>query len=313
MGKKILAIYYSQSGQLAEIIDGFTAPLQTAGHEVEKVRIHTDPEYPFPWTSQSFYSVMPDCVLGVPCALAPFELRSTSYDLIILGYQAWFLSPSIPVNSLLHHPAFLAVLRDTPVITITGARNMWVNAFSEVKKMLGQAGANLVGNIALVDRHLNHISYVTIFHWLLGGKKSRYLGFFPYPGVSAADITHTRVFGETVVHYLGDAEDAGKHPAVDDAAGGFAKLQEALMKQKAVELKYSLLMLEMKAVPTYFIWVRFILKRKKRNTWLAVFKYYLVFSLFVAAPIILILDSIFIRPFSKKRIKAKKQHYLALN
>ena len=298
MGKKILASYYSQSGQLAEIIDQFTAPLESAGHVVEKVRIMPEPGYPFPWTSQTFYSVMPDCVLGVPGTLSPFQLRSASYDLILLGYQAWFLSPSIPVNSLLHHPAFLAVLRNTPVITITGARNMWVNAFTEVKKMLLQAGANLVGNIALVDRHINHISYVTIFHWLLGGKKTRYLGFFPYPGVSADDIAHTRVFGEIVAKQID---------------GGFAGLQDALMKQKAVELNYSLLMLETKAVPTYFVWARFILKRKKRNGWLAVFKYYLLFSLFVAAPIILIVDNLFIRPFSKKRIIAKKQHYLALN
>jgi hypothetical protein len=298
MGKKILAIYYSQSGQLSQIVDAFIAPLETAGHEVEKVRIQTVTEYPFPWTSQSFYAVMPDCVLSVPGTLEPFQLRSASYDLIVLGYQAWFLSPSIPVNSLLHHPAFRAVIRNTPVITITGARNMWVNAFSEVKKMLHQAGANLVGNIALVDRHPNHISYMTIFHWLLGGKKDRYLGFFPLPGVSTADIDHTRVFGEIVLQHFDK---------------GFMHLQEALMEQKAVELKYSLLMLETKAVPTYFVWARFILKRKKRNGWLTVFKYYLVFSLFVAAPIILIIDNIFIRPFSKKRIKAKKQHYLALN
>jgi hypothetical protein len=298
MGKKILAIYYSQSGQLEEIIEQFTGPLETAGHDVEKIRIMPEPGYPFPWTSQTFYSVMPDCVLGVPVALAPFSLGSASYDLVVLGYQAWFLSPSIPVNTLLHHPAFLAVLRNTPVITITGARNMWVNAFSEVKKMLLQAGANLVGNIALVDRHLNHISYVTIFHWLLGGKKSRYLGFFPYPGVSAADIAHTRVFGEIAAKQM-DSD--------------FSRLQEALMEQKAVELSYSLLMLETKAVPTYFIWARFILKRKKRNGWLALFKYYLLFSLFVAAPIILIVDNLFIRPFSGKRIRAKKQHYSALN
>ncbi|HWB92617.1 MAG TPA: hypothetical protein VG605_12225 [Puia sp.] len=298
MGKKILAIYYSQSGQLADIMDNFTEPLVRAGVEVEKVRIRLESEYPFPWRSQEFYAVMPDCVLGVSSRLASFSLRSSSYDLIILGYQAWFLSPSIPVNSLLHHPALLPVLKNTPVITITGARNMWVNAFSEVKKMLLQAGANLVGNIALVDRHPNHISYVTIFHWLLGGKKDRYLNFFPYPGVSAADIAGTRVFGEIVLRHL-DTD--------------FADLQDDLMRQKAVELKYSLLLLENKAVPTYFVWARFIAKRKKRNGWLAVFKYYLLFSLFVAAPVILILNSIFIRPFSKKRIKAQKQHYLALN
>lgn len=297
MGKKILAIYYSQSGQLAAIIDRFVSPLEAAGHEVEKVSIQTDPVYPFPWTSQSFYSVMPDCVLDMPGKLEPFELGSSSYDLIVLGYQPWFLFPSIPVNSLLHHPAFLALLRGTPVITIACARNMWMNTFAELRKKLGQAGANLVGNIVLVDRHPNHISYITIFHWLLGGKKSRYLGFFPYPGVSAADIEHTRVFGEIVRDHFDNLAD----------------LQQALMKEKAVDLKYSLLMLETKAIPTYFVWARFILKRKKRNGWLAVFKYYLLFSLFVAAPVILVLDGIFIRPFSKKRIAAKKQHYLALN
>jgi hypothetical protein len=310
MGKKILAIYYSQSGQLAEIMEQFTGPLMTAGHDVEVVQIKPEPGYPFPWTSQTFYSVMPDCVLGVPGALGPFSLGSSTYDLVILGYQAWFLSPSIPVNSLLHHPAFLAVLPNTPVITITGARNMWVNAFTEVKKMLLQAGAKLVGNIALVDRHINHISYLTIFHWLLGGKKSRYLGFFPYPGVSAADIGRTRVFGEIVGRHLGIDDHS---VAAGHGAANFSGLQAALMKEKAVELSYSLLMLETKAVPTYFIWARFIVKKKKRNGWLTLFNYYLVFSLFVAAPIILIVDNLFIRPFSKKRIRAKKQHYSALN
>ncbi len=299
MGKKVLAIYYSQSGQLGEIIDHFTTPLAEAGMSVEKVRVKPVTAYPFPWTPGQFYSVMPDCVLGVADELAPFSLNETAYDLIILGYQAWFLSPSIPVNSLLHHPAFLAVLKNTPVITITGARNMWLNAFSGVKQLLGQAGAKLVGNIALVDRHPNHISFVTIFHWLLGGKKDRYLKFFPYPGVSTADIAHTGVFGQTVVKYLN--------------TGSWENLQEELMRQKAVELKYSLLLLETKAVPTYFVWARFIVKKKKRNGWLAVFRYYLLFSLFVAAPVILLVDNVFIRPFSSKRIKAKKQHYLALN
>lgn len=283
MRKKILAIYYSQSGQLADIVDNFTEPLAAAGAEVEKVRLRLEKEYPFPWTSQDFYAVMPDCVRGVTATLAPFSLRSSSYDLIILGYQAWFLFPSIPVNSLLHHPAFLRVLKNTPVITITGARNMWVNAFSEVKKMLLHAGANLVGNIALVDRHPNHVSYVTIFHWLLGGKKDRYLKFFPYPGVSAADISNTRVFGEIVLRHLQGDTAGGRSGgavgglaggavvglaggAVDGSAGGavggFAGLQEELMRQNAVELKYSLLILETRAVPTYFVWARFVMNDK---------------------------------------------------
>src|ERR1700744_1158910 len=299
MGKKVLAIYYSQSGQLGEIIDRLVAPLTDAGASVEKVSVKPAADYPFPWTGERFYAVMPDCVLGVPTELAPFTLKETSYDLIILGYQAWFLSPSIPANSLLHHPAFLAVLQHTPVITITGARNMWLNAFAGVRESLLQAGARLVGNIALVDKHPNHICYFTIFHWILGGKKDRYLKIFPLPGVSASDIANTSVYGRIAAPHLD--------------SGNWEGLQEELIAQKAVDLKYSLLLLESTAVATYTVWANFIVKRKKRKGWLAVFKYYLLFSLFVAAPVLLIVDAVFIRPFSSKRIKAKKQHYLSLN
>jgi hypothetical protein len=80
-----------------------------------------------------------------------------------------------------------------------------------------------------------------------------------------------------------------------------------------VELKWSLLLLETKAVPTYFVWANFVIKQKKRNRWLTLFRYYLLFSLFVAAPILLFVDGVFMRPFSARRIKAKKQHSLALN
>ena len=185
MGKKVLAICYSQSGQLADMLDRLTTPLSEAGASVEFVRVEPLPGYPFPWTTDRFYSVMPDCVLGVTGRLAPFKLKETAYDLIVLGYQAWFLYPSIPVNTLLHDPDFRKVLAGTPVVTITGARNMWLNTFLEIKKMVREAGGRLVGNIALIDRHPNHISFITIFHWLLGGKKDRYLKIFPFPGVSA--------------------------------------------------------------------------------------------------------------------------------
>ena len=299
MSKKVLVIYYSQSGQLADIAGCLTAPLAEAGVSIETVAVQLVKNYPFPWSAERFYSVMPDCVLGVTAELEPFTLKEKAYDLIVLGYQAWFLYPSIPVNSLLHHPAFLAVVKDTPVITITGARNMGLNTFLEVKKTLRKAGARLVGNIALIDSHLNHISFVTIFHWLLRGKKDRYLNIFPYPGVSAADISHCKVFGALLLPHLETDQWDG--------------LQEELVRQNAVNTRYPLLLLESKAIPTYVVWDSFIVKKKKRRQWLAVFKYYLLFSLFVAAPVILAIDAVLIRPFSSKRINAKKQYYLSLN
>ncbi len=77
MGKKVLAIYYSQSGQLDEIMNSLTAPLVGAGVEVERVRIRPVTAYPFPWTTEQFYSVMPDCVLGVGVEAAAFFAEAT--------------------------------------------------------------------------------------------------------------------------------------------------------------------------------------------------------------------------------------------
>src|SRR5207253_10859154 len=127
MNKKVLVIYFTQSGQLEDILRNFTSPILEAGHTVEYVRVHPEKAYPFPWSGESFFSVMPDCVQAVPAALAPFSLKESTYDLIILGYQAWFLSPSIPSNSILTHPTVKKVLKNTPVICITGARNMWIS------------------------------------------------------------------------------------------------------------------------------------------------------------------------------------------
>ncbi|WP_426670206.1 hypothetical protein ACPPVU_02960 [Mucilaginibacter sp. McL0603] len=296
MDKKVLAIYYTQSGQMGEIINSFTAPIAEAGAIVEKVVIKPVAEYTFPWTGNRFFAVMPDCVLSVPTELQPFVLKEKKYDLIILGYQPWFLSPSIPSNSLLNHTAFKAVLKDTPVITISAGRNMWLNAYDRIRKSLKDAGANLAGNIALVDKHPNPVSFITIFYWMLTGKKERYLNVFPKPGVAEEDIRNTKVFGTIIAPHL--------------FTGQWDGLQHELLDQKSVVVKYPLMFIEGKAKFIFAAWAKFIAKRKNKAPWISAFKYYLFVALFIGAPVLLILDAIFIRPFSSKRIKAKKQNYL---
>jgi len=299
MSKKVLAIYYTQSGQLGEIIDNFTAPLAAAGATVEKVFVQPPTPYPFPWKGKSFFSVMPDCVLAVPGELAPFQLKETSYDLIVFGYQAWFLSASIPANTVLHHPSFKAIVKGTPVITITGARNMWINAFEKVKKVLQDSGARLVGNIALVDKHPNPVSFVTILKWMFSGKKERYLNIFPLPGVSDDDSKNTKIFGTIVAQHL--------------ATGNWDNLQTELINERAVVIKYPLMYIESKAGHIFKIWANLIAKRKNKTAWLVAFKYYLIIALFIAAPIILTVDAIFFKPFLSRKIKARKQYLLGVN
>jgi hypothetical protein len=295
MSKKILAVYFTQSGQLGDIIDSFTSPLIAAGATVEKLQVNPVKKFPFPWSTPVFFAAMPESVLLIPAELEPFQLKETRYDLIILGFQPWFLSPSIPFSSLLQHPSFKTILNGTPVVTISGCRNMWINAQEKNKKLLKAAGANLAGNIALVDRHNNYASLVTILYWMLTGKKDRKWGIFPKPGVSDQDIADASVFGKTVSEYL--------------VNGNWVELQPRLKEQKAVDVKYQYMFIERKAGRLFLIWANIISKKKKRSGWLVAFKYYLLIALCIAAPIILTVDAILFKPFLSKRIQRQKKYY----
>ncbi len=299
MNKKILVLYYSQSGQLGEIINSLTDPLIKAGNKVETVQVQPTAAYNFPWTGKSFFAVMPDCVLEKPAELQPLVLKDSKYDLVILGYQAWFLSPSIPANSILHHPVIQLILKNTPVLTITGARNMWISAMNSIRATFNLLGASHVGNIVLVDKHANLVSFVTILYWMFTGKRDRYLNIFPKPGVADADINNCRNFGRIIETYL--------------YRDNFEGLQQELVTKKAVVVKYNLMFIESKAKRIFIIWANLIRKRKNKTSWLLVFKYYLIIALFVAAPIILTIDAIFFKPFLSARIKRQKQFFLGVN
>ncbi|MDE1192002.1 MAG: hypothetical protein PW786_07680 [Arachidicoccus sp.] len=299
MNKKILAIYYSQTGQLAEMIDRFCEPFLQAGNSVEKVRVELKNNYPFPWTAKSFFSVMPDCQLGVPTEIVPFSLQEEKYDLIVLGWQPWFLSPSIPFNSFLQNPSLQKVLKNTSVITVTGCRNMWVNAFERVKKLLKNSEANHVATIALADRHLNLISFFTIFHWLLHGKKDKYLNIFPKPGVADEDIERINFFGEIALQYL--------------QKNDWKTLTEELYKEDGIFLKFHLIFMERKAGAMFRVWARIISKRKNKTLWLRLFKYYLIIALFIFAPIVYVIDLLIFKPFFSKYIQLQKQSILKLS
>lgn len=299
MSKKVLALYYTQSGQLEEIMDSFTAPMIDAGMQVEKVLIHPEKPFDFPWTSETFFNEMPESVLGIPVKLRPFTLKETAYDLIILGYQPWFLSPSIPTTSLFTDSQFQDVIKNTPVVTVIGARNMWLSSQEKLKKKIDIAGGKRVGNIALVDRNNNSMSAVSILYWMLTGKKEKYLGIFPKPGVSDQDIANAKVFGNTVMQHL--------------QRNDYHTLQRELVAQKAVEVKPNLMFIESKATKLFGLWAKLIIGKKNRKPWVTLFKYYLLVALFIIAPIVVGINGILFRPFFRKQVERKKKYYLELN
>ena len=134
--KKVLIIHYSQSGQLTDIVNNVISDL---GPEVELThfRIEMEEKFPFPWTSEEFYGAFPETFKQEPLALANMDdpnLRG-KYDLIIFGYAVWYLSPSIPANSFLKHKVAAGLMENTPVVTVIGCRNMWIQAQEKVKRL----------------------------------------------------------------------------------------------------------------------------------------------------------------------------------
>lgn len=294
--KKILVVHYSQSGQLTEITDKFVSGL--SANSIEKIRVRMQKEFDFPWTSERFFDAMPESVLGIPAALDSFHPKEESYDLIVFAYQPWFLSPSIPATSILANDEFRNRLKNTPVITIIGARNMWLNSQERVKKVLNECGAKLVGNIALTDKNNNLISAVTILHWMLSGRKDSFLGIFPKPGIANDLIEGMNKYGHIVNDSLHQND--------------WDLLQKNLVAEGAIEVKSNLMFIEARAGKLFLIWANIIIKKKNRRLWLIFYKYYLFIALFVLAPIVLTVYMLIFKPFLVASIRKKKRYYLGL-
>ncbi|TYP74225.1 NADPH-dependent FMN reductase family protein [Aquimarina intermedia] len=300
--KNILILYYSQSGQLREILSNLAKPLvESADMNVVFHAIEPEQPYKFPWKKEDFFQVFPETFLQKtkPNKPLPQHIKDTKFDLIILGYTVWYLSPSIPINSFLKSEEARVLLENTPVVTVNGSRNMWILAQEKIKKLLFKINAKLVGNIAFVDRHVNHISVITIVHWMMGGKKTKYLGFFPKPGVSETDIKSADKFGEILKKYIEKAE--------------FATLQEDIVSVGGVVVKPFLIRSDQGGNRVFDKWSKIIYhtgqkSEIRRARLLKVFNYYLLFAIWIVVPIVFIIFLLTYLPLYGK-IKRDKKYY----
>lgn len=303
--KKILVIYYSQSGQLKAITDHLVAPMMRKDEAFQVVDYYSiepkDPkQFPFPWPRQQFFNVFPESFAQLPVAIHPpnDSILQTEYDLVILAYQIWFLSPSIPVNSFLKSEYASKLLANRKVTTVIGCRNMWAMAQQKVKSLVNLAGGKLVGNVAFVDRHLNHISVITIVYWVMGGKKDRKWGVFPLPGVADKDIKGAEKFGTKIAEAVLEKE--------------YSNLQEDIQAMGGASIHDFLIFMDETANKMFAKWSEFILKGKKNRTRkLKAFKYYLVFAIWGISPIVYVLFLVTF-PIRWKSRRKKREFYCGI-
>ncbi|MCU7905895.1 MAG: dialkylresorcinol condensing enzyme [Candidatus Thiodiazotropha sp. (ex Epidulcina cf. delphinae)] len=300
--KKILVVQYSQTGQLSKIVDSLCRPL-IASRDIEVVIETLRPEkpYPYPWSFFKFLDVFPECVALDPPALSPLTVGgSEEFDLIIIAYQVWFLAPSPPITAFMQSEQARRLLKDRPVITLIGCRNMWSRAQETMKQMLNDTGARLIDNVVLTDQGSWFASFVTTPRWLLSGKKEPFWGF-PAAGVSDRDIENCHRFGLAI-------EEALKH----DRERGAAPLLYGL---KAVEADISQVQSEKAGHRSFLVWgrlLRLVGKQgdRKRLPVLAVYVVFLILMIITLVPLSVVLKSL-LAPLLKERHLKAKTHYEA--
>lgn len=298
--KRILVVHYSQTGQLDAVIHSMVAPLEAAGHEIHFENVRPVRPYPFPWPFFRFLDVFPESVHLDPPELAPFELEpGQSFDLVILGYQVWFLSPSLPITGFLKSPAGQAVLADAPVVTVAVCRNMWVMAQEKVKGLLDEAGARLIDHVAVVDPGPSLATFITTPRWMLTGKRGRTDGWLPPAGVGEEQIRDSARFGHALVEGL-----------EQDAERGSGPLLHGL---RAVEVDPALVASERAGDRSFRIWGRLVRAagrqgQYRRRPVLTLYVIFLVTLILVVVPPSLLLRRL-LQPLARKRLAARRQAF----
>ncbi|MDM1043662.1 dialkylresorcinol condensing enzyme DarA [Myroides sp. 1354] len=297
--KRVLVIYYSQSGQLKQVLDQLVSPLvQEEAVDVTWYEIEMEQPYGFPWKKADFFDAFPESFKQIEQPILPPSeaILAKKYDLVVLGYQVWYLTPSIPINSFMKSAYAQQLLADTPVVTVSGSRNMWVMAQEKLKKQIQAVQGLLVGNIALVDRNINLVSVITIVDWMFSGKKRNVYGILPKPGIAPEEILASKRFGETIRKYLYSTNYQG--------------LQEELIQQNAVEVRHFLVSMDRKANRLFGIWSALILKNspQRRPFLLKCFNVYLFVAIWLISPIVHLIH-ILLYPLNYKKIQRDKTYF----
>lgn len=298
--KKILVIQYSQTGQLGNIVRRIIEPLSYDHNieiDIETIKPVTD--YPFPWPFLQFFDTFPEAVYLDPPAIEPLSIPAEKrYDLVLIAYQVWFLSPSLPITAFLKSDTAARILRDTPVVTVIACRDMWLMAQEQVKLLLNNCQAKLIGNIALVDSAGSAGSFLATPLWVLTGNKGPRLGgLIPKAGVSNQDIDNAIRFGERIQQRIHQNQ-----------------LDNSLLQGLgAVKVNEKLIASEKTARRSFKIWGGLLRMAGRQGSWtripiLLIYILFLVSFIILFIPISVLLKSITNR-FRHEKVLAQKAYF----
>jgi hypothetical protein len=230
VARRILFVYYSQSGQMARVAKAIATPLIDAGHDVTTIALEPQKPYPFPWPFWQFLDAFPESVQHDPAPIKPWKADGR-FDLVVLCYTVWYLSPAPPITAMLKSEEGRRVLRDTPVITVTACRNMWVMAQEQVKALLQDARARHCDHVALIDPGPALATFITTPRWMFTGRRTPMWGM-PAAGLTESDVAATARFGKAIARALDEGVLDGSRPVLREL--GAARVDPALLASERI-------------------------------------------------------------------------------
>lgn len=297
--KKVLVLYYSQSGQLSKMAESVSAPLKANPQiELDYCQIKPVNEYPYPWPFYPFFDAFPEAIFMNGCPVESINNKYDDYDLIIIAYSVWFLSPAIPITGFLQTEQAKKLLKGKPVITLIACRDMWILAQEKMKKVLVDLDATLIDNVVLTDQGGSLYAFLTTPRWMLTGKKDPFL-FFPAAGVSDQALQDSSRFGDRISAALDDNQELERTPL--------------LKNMGAVSVNGKLIATEKIATRSFIIWGKLIQKAGKpgdlsRKIVITIYSLFLSILVLTIVPLNILIRKI-ISPFTKEAIEKSVKEY----
>jgi hypothetical protein len=198
----ITSISFTQSGQTRQVEEAVLAPLLESGFTLSQIPLVQQNPYPFPWPPLTLLNAIPETILLQPPPNEPITPPAEEASIVLLFWQAWYLTPSSPVTAFLQSPQAKAILDGKPVVSVVVCRDMWYSAFETLAWLIGAAGGRLVDH-ATVTPTGHWASVLSTPYWLITGKRQM-LPFIPPAGLTDNDISSCRRFGEAIKTALND-------------------------------------------------------------------------------------------------------------
>ncbi len=298
--RRVLIVHFSQTGQLDRLTRSVCAPLQRhAEIQVDFLPLAPAQPYPFPWPFLDFFRIFPETVLMRPQPLQPLAVdEAVRYDLVILAYQVWFLSPSQPMTAFLASPQAARLLAGTPVVTLIGCRNMWLMAQEKLKARLQQLGARLVDNIVLTDACGTAASFLATPLWLFTGRQKPY-AWVPRAGIDEAQIAAASRFGEAMARRLRADDRPIEQPMLQGL--GAVRVDEKLIASEKVGHR------------SFLLWSRLLAalgprQSRRRAAGLVLYILFLLCLIVTVVPLSALLKKL-LAPLSRARTQRDKAYF----